>query len=61
MSFPVAYKRWLIERISKEIARAAEQKDDIPSKAPHHNTMDMRSLTNKAKTAQGPAKSQRFT
>lgn len=60
LNFPVAYKRWLIERINKEITKATEKQADIPSKAPHHNTPDLRSLTGKAKQFVNP-KTQRFT
>jgi hypothetical protein len=61
LRFPVAYKRWLIDRIGKEISKAAENKNDIPTKAPHHNTSYIRSLTGKTKPFQTPAKIQRFT
>lgn len=60
MKFPVTYKRWLIKRIEKEINKAQEKGNDIPSKAMHHNTPDVRALTGKARP-QVPAKLQRFT
>jgi len=49
LNFPVAYKRWLIERINKEISKAADKNADIPSKAPHHNSADLRAMTGKAR------------
>ena len=60
MKFPVAYKRWLIERINKEIQKSQEKNNDIPSKAYHHNTPDARSLAGKART-NVPSKLMRFT
>ena len=59
-NFPLVYKRWLIKRIEKEINKAQEKGSDIPSKAMHHNTPDVRSLTGKYRS-QVPAKLQRFT
>ncbi len=59
-NFPVAYKRWLIKRIEKEIQKAGKSGKDIPSKAMHHNTPDARALTNKTRPV-APAKLQRFT
>lgn len=58
--FPVAYRRWLIQRINKEIKEYAERGNNIPSKAAHHNTPDLRSLTGKARHMV-PAKLRRFT
>lgn len=60
MKFPVAYKRWLIKRIEKEIQKAHESNNDIPSKAIHQNTPDARSVTGKTRT-QAPSKLMRFT
>lgn len=59
--FPVAYKHWLIKRIEKEINAKAEKGDDVVSKAPHHNSRDVRELTGKTKTTTSSAKMQRFT
>ena len=59
-NFPLVYKRWLIKRIEKEINKASEKGNDIPSKAMHHNTPDVRSLTGKYRS-QVPSKLQRFT
>jgi hypothetical protein len=59
-NFPISFKRWLIKRIEKEITKAQEAQSDIPSKAPHHNTPDVRSLTGKTRS-QVPHNLQRFT
>lgn len=58
--YPVAYKKWLIERINTEINRAVNNKADIPSKAPQHNTPQIREMTGKAKQFVNP-KTHRFT
>jgi hypothetical protein len=60
MKFPIMYKKWLIKRIEKEISKAHENNNDIPSKGMHHNTPDVRSLTGKVRS-QTPSKLQRFT
>jgi len=60
MSFPVAYKKWLIKRIETEINKAHETKNDIPSKGFHHNSPDARAITGKTRH-QVPSKLQRFT
>lgn len=59
--FPVAYKKWLIKRIEREIRGTQEQQSEIPSKAPHHNTTDLRSITGKTKPVMSSAKMQRFS
>lgn len=58
-NFPVAYKKWLIKRIEKEVQRA-HGKGDIPSKGMHQNTPDARALTGRSRPI-APAKLQRFT
>jgi hypothetical protein len=60
-SFPISYRRWLIKRINDEIKKASEAQDDIPTKAPHHNTPQMRQLTGKTKQFQQNPKSWRAT
>lgn len=47
MHFPVKYKGWLLERITKEIAKAAA--DGGGTKAPHHNTPEVAALQGKFK------------
>jgi len=59
--FPVEYKRWLVDRINKEIKAASDNKADIPTKAPHHNTPDIRTMTGKTKPFTPNARMQRFT
>lgn len=61
LDFPVEYKKWLADRIKKEIESAMKAKSDIPTKAPHQNLPDVRSLTGKTKQTTGPARTQRFT
>lgn len=60
-NFPVAYKKWLIKRIEKEIKRTNETSDDIPSKALQHNTTDIRNMTGKTKPVMSSARMQRFS
>ena len=61
MSFPVAYKHWLVKRIEKEISKAHEAGSDIPSKGAHQNTPDARAWAGKFKTSQTNAKTWRAT
>lgn len=62
-ALPVSYKRWYIERISKEI-KGSQEDPDKPgngnSRAPHHNTPDVAALQGKSRT-QVPARNRRFT
>lgn len=60
-NFPVAYRNWLVKRIEKEIIKSQEKQSDIPSKAPHHNSEDIRALTGKFRTQTSSAKHTRFT
>jgi hypothetical protein len=60
-NFPISYRRWLIKRINDEIKKAAEAGNDIPTKAPHHNTPDVRQLTGKTKQFQTNPRTTRFT
>ncbi len=59
-NFPVAFKRWLIKRIEREIQSAHKQGSDIPSKAMHQNTPDARAWSGKNRV-NPPAKLMRFT
>lgn len=61
MDFPVAYKRWLINRVQKEITAKAEDGNDIPHKGFHGNTRDVRELTGKTRTSPTDSRRQRFT
>jgi hypothetical protein len=56
---PVAYKRWFIERISKELTRSSEA-GQTQSRAVHQNSPDVRALQGKARE-QTPSRLRRFT
>lgn len=56
-NLPVSYKIWFIERITRELSRGGE---NTPTKAPHVDTPDARSLQGKMRN-QVPAKLRRFT
>lgn len=60
-NLPIAYKRWLLERIRKEISKATENNADIPTKGVAHNTPDMRAMSGKVKQFGSYGKNQRFT
>lgn len=59
-SMPVAYKRWFIERISKELQRGSENGENPPTKALHQNTPDVRALQGQARD-RVPSRLRRFT
>ena len=59
--WPKPYVRWYVKRIEREIKQAGEAQSDIPSKAPQHNTPDVRQLTGKVNPFTPNAKKQRFT
>lgn len=52
--------RWIVERINREIEAASKANSQPASKAPHHNTPDVRALSGKVR-AMVPSKLQRFT
>jgi len=56
---PVAYKRWWIERITKELNKGGEN-EPIRSRGLQHNTPEVRELMGMHRT-QSPARLQRFT
>lgn len=58
-ALPVAYKRWFIDRISKELAKGQDEQKST-SKALHHNTPDARSMMGAARS-QVPSRLRRFT
>lgn len=60
INYPVAYRKKFMERIQEELNRAAKDNSDIPSKAPHHNSPEVRSLLGKAKPHTPNSKMQRF-
>lgn len=61
LGLPVAYKRWLIQRINTEIKKATEAGADIPSKGVHDNLPDIRAMTGKTKHFGPHGRNQRFT
>lgn len=58
-NLPVSYKRWFIERISKEFKSSSEG-GQTQSRAAHQNTPDVRALQGKAR-AEMPSRLRRFT
>ena len=58
-NLPVAYRRWFIERINKELSNK-DNGGDPPTKALHQNSPDVRAMQNKAR-AQVPSRLRRFT
>lgn len=54
---PVAYKRWLIDRISKELTKG---EGDPQTRALHQNTPDVRSMQGRMRE-QVPSRLRRFT
>lgn len=56
---PVAYKKWFIERINKELTKSHES-GQTQSRALHQNSPDVRSLTGKARD-NTPSRLRRFT
>jgi len=59
LSLPVSYKRWFIERISKELSQSSES-GQTQSRGLHQNSPDVRSLMGNAR-AQTPSRLRRFT
>jgi hypothetical protein len=57
-ALPVAYKRWFIERIAKELNKGGAE-GQPPTKALHQNTPDIRALQNKSRQ-QVPSRLRRF-
>lgn len=58
-NLPVAYRRWFIERISKELNKG-EAKDNPPTRALHQNSPDVRAMQGHARE-QTPSRLRRFT
>lgn len=59
-NFPVSYKRWLIERIQKEIKKTNGNGQEAGTKAAHHNDPQTRALQGKHRE-HVPARLRRFT
>ena len=58
-NIPVSYKRWFIDRISKELKQSSES-GETQSRAVHQNSPDVRALQGKARE-QMPSRLRRFT
>ena len=58
-TMPVAYKRWFIERIGKEI-KGARGDDSAQTRALHQNSPEVRYLQGKNRE-QSPSRLRRFT
>ena len=58
-NLPVAYKRWWIDRISKEIARANQGEAPPGSRASHHDNSEVNALLGKSRST-APARNRRF-
>jgi hypothetical protein len=56
---PVAYKRWFIERLNKELKQTSES-GETQSRALHQNSPEVRSMQGKARE-QSPSRLRRFT
>jgi hypothetical protein len=56
---PVFYKKWFIERISKELKRTGDE-GATASRAAHQNTPDARALMGMSRE-QSPSRLRRFT
>lgn len=56
---PVAYKRWFIDRLVRELNKG-EGEGTSSSRALHQNSPDVRAMQNKAR-AQTPSRLRRFT
>lgn len=60
-NLPVAYKRWFIERVVKELNKGkGPDGDGSASRALHTNTPELRNLQGRAR-AQVPSRLRRFT
>lgn len=58
-TMPTAYKRWLIERVSRELQKTSDG-GATATRALHGNTPDVRAAQGRQR-AQVPAKLRRFT
>jgi len=57
---PIWQRKWFIERINKEFAKAADKGESAPSRAAHHQDPEARSLMGMSRPSP-PAKLRRFT
>lgn len=59
-NMPVTMKRWMIERVVKELNKSNEKGESPPTKALHQNTPEARELMGMARS-QVPSRLRRFT
>ena len=61
-NIPVAYKRWFVERIGKEMKGSSDKDGNNTgnSRAPHHNPPDVAEMMGKSRS-QVPSRLRRFT
>ncbi len=59
MNLPVPYKKWFIERVSKELNKGSD-KGQNQSRALHQNTPEVRSMQGMDRS-QAPSRLRRFT
>ncbi len=57
-NLPVAYRKWFVERIGKELNKKGG--GDTPSRALHQDTPEMRALTGKTRD-HAPSRLRRFS
>ena len=57
---PVVYKKWWLDRITKEINRSQESGEGAQTRGAQHNTAEMRGLQNMT-NQNPPARLRRFT
>jgi len=64
LKFPLQYRKWLIERVNKEVKSAVDANKkgggDVPSKGAHHNDPTTRALSGKQRPIT-PSKLRRFS
>lgn len=60
MALPLWQRRWFIERLNKEFARAKEAGGNSGSRAAHDNTPDMRAMQGLTRSTV-PSRLRRFT
>jgi hypothetical protein len=58
-NIPVTYKRWFINRISKELNKSSEE-GNTRSRAAHHNTQEVRALQGNSRS-ESPSRLRRFS
>lgn len=59
-NLPTSYKRWWIDRISREIQKANNGEAPSGSRASHHDNSEVNALLGKTRTS-APTRTRRFT